>query len=453
MSKRYDLIFIIGTILSILTVVLLKRPIIFGILLSLIILLIISLKLNYNVNELIKISIKSNRSVIFVLVMLSFIGMMIPMWMASGTLPTLIIYGLKYLGNSNILLATFISTAFVSLILGTGIGTVGTMGLVFLGLSYGLDIPKPLIVGAIVSGSYIGDRTSPLSSMANLSSKICETNIIDNFKEMLKTLLPVFIVTSLIYSIIGSKYLATESSTIELNHIVNLLNQNFTTGFLLLIPPLLIIFSAIILKKSIVFSIGTSLLSSIFISLLITKMSLSKILTIMIFGFHPVNSEISNILSGSGLLSMVIVLLVIITSTSINAILTHTNLLEKTLITFSSNIKSYSNLIQKTALLSSLITIVTCNQIMTTLITGTHFKKVFNKYKIKRNRLMLTIADTGIILVPIIPWNLNAIIVYSITGVSATLYAPYAFLAYLLPLLTFIYPVFLNKKYLSNFKE
>ena len=90
---------------------------------------------------------------------------------------------------------------------------------------------------------------------------------------------------------------------------------------------------------------------------------------------------------------------------------------------------------------------------MTTLITGTHFKELYNKYNITRNRLMLTIADTGIIIVSIVPWNLNAIIVYSITGVGAMEYGRFAFLPYLLPLLTIIYPVFLNKKYSKNFDK
>ena len=447
---RHDLLFIIGTIVSILTVILLKKPILLGILSSLIILIILSVNLKYNLKKLIILSIKGSKNVSFVILMLSLIGMMIPMWMNNGTLASLIIYGLKYLGNSNILLLAFISTAFISMILGTGIGTVGTMGLVFLGLSYSLDIPKPLIVGAIVSGSYIGDRTSPLSSMANLLTKLCDTDLMDNIKLMIKTLIPVFIITSIIYYFLGLKYLADETSLEKLNQIINLLDSNYKIGLTMLIPPILILISSVILRKSIVFSISSSLISSILLSFIILKMDIFSILKIMIFGYHPLNTEISNILSGSGLISMFMVLSVILASNAINEILKETNLLENTLNMFSNNITSYSKLIHKTALLSSLITALTCSQILTTLLTATHFKKIYDKFNVKKNILMLTISDTGIIIVSLMPWNLNAIIVKSITNVSASNYAIYAFLPILLPILTVIYPYFFNKHYNFN---
>ncbi|MGX4601134.1 Na+/H+ antiporter NhaC family protein [Faecalimicrobium sp. JNUCC 81] len=51
---------------------------------------------------------------------------------------------------------------------------------------------------------------------------------------------------------------------------------------------------------------------------------------------------------------------------------------------------------------------------------------------------MRTISDTGIIIVPIIPWNVNSIIIRLVTGVSCLSYAPYAVLCFFFPIITIL---------------
>lgn len=51
---------------------------------------------------------------------------------------------------------------------------------------------------------------------------------------------------------------------------------------------------------------------------------------------------------------------------------------------------------------------------------------------------MRTISDTGIIIVPIIPWNFNSIIIRLVTGVSCLSYAPYAVLCFFFPIITIL---------------
>jgi len=62
-----------------------------------------------------------------------------------------------------------------------------------------------------------------------------------------------------------------------------------------------------------------------------------------------------------------------------------------------------------------------------------------------RSILARTISDTGTIIAPLMFWNVNAIIIYGITGISAISYAPYGVLCYICPLVTAISSLFLAK--------
>src|SRR3546814_5764059 len=65
------------------------------------------------------------------------VGMIIGVWIPSGTVPTLIYYGLTILSTQIFLAAAMVLCSIVSLSLGTSWGTVGTVGLALLGLGAG----------------------------------------------------------------------------------------------------------------------------------------------------------------------------------------------------------------------------------------------------------------------------------------------------------------------------
>ena len=63
---------------------------------------------------------------------------------------------------------------------------------------------------------------------------------------------------------------------------------------------------------------------------------------------------------------------------------------------------------------------------------------LIEEFGIDNSILARTIADTGIVISPLIPWNVNSLFILSTTGILTTEYAPYAVLCYLSPLITFI---------------
>lgn len=134
------------------------------------------------------------------------LGTTIAVWMASGIVPSLIFYGLEYIKHINYLLACFLITTFVAAFMGTAVGTVSTIGIALLAVGKGLSIPVPILMGAIVSGAFVADRISPISSLVNLTLKTTNVKYQDYIRAMLKTLIPSLLITALIYFFIGQKY-------------------------------------------------------------------------------------------------------------------------------------------------------------------------------------------------------------------------------------------------------
>src|SRR3546814_5710904 len=97
------------------------------------------------------------------------VGMIIGVWIASVTVPTLIYYGLTILSPQIFLAAAMVLCSIVSLSLGTSWGTVGTVGLALMGIGAGFGIPMYWTAGAVVSGARSEEHTSELQSLMRIS--------------------------------------------------------------------------------------------------------------------------------------------------------------------------------------------------------------------------------------------------------------------------------------------
>ncbi|MCP2620308.1 Na+/H+ antiporter NhaC, partial [Candidatus Aminicenantes bacterium AC-334-K16] len=86
-----------------------------------------------------------------ILIMLC-VGILIGSWIASGTIPMVIYYGLKLISPKYFLVTACFVCSITSLATGTSWGTIGTLGVAFIGIAMGLGIPLGPAAGAIVAG-------------------------------------------------------------------------------------------------------------------------------------------------------------------------------------------------------------------------------------------------------------------------------------------------------------
>ncbi|MDD4679129.1 MAG: Na+/H+ antiporter NhaC family protein, partial [Tissierellia bacterium] len=183
------------------------------------------------------------------MLILMFIGMLIPALIAAGTIPALIYYGLKIINPSVFLLTAALVCSVSSIATGSSYTTGGTFGVAFMGIGMGLGIPPAMTAGAVISGAVIGDKLSPMSDSTNLAAGVTETNLFKHIKSMLYTTVPAFIISCILYAILGMNYGASSVDTSAVDVILNGISSTFSVSFgstlISMIPLAVVIFMAV----------------------------------------------------------------------------------------------------------------------------------------------------------------------------------------------------------------
>ena len=105
------------------------------------------------------------------------IGLTIGSWIGGGIVATMVYYGLELLSPSMFLFTICSICCIVTLAIGSSWATMGTIGVAAMGIGHSIDIPAPMVAGAVISGAYFGDKMSPLSDTTNLAAGITGTDL------------------------------------------------------------------------------------------------------------------------------------------------------------------------------------------------------------------------------------------------------------------------------------
>ena len=174
------------------------------------------------------------------LLLLYVIGMMVGIWVASGTVPFIIYWGLKLINPSFFLLTVVIISAIVSIATGSSWSTAGTVGVAMMGVGAGLDINPAMTAGAIISGAYMGDKMSPLSDTTNLAPAVAEADLFDHIKAMVYTTTPGFIITLIFFTVLGLNHSGEVDSAV-LNEMLSALENSFNLNPITILPAIIIL--------------------------------------------------------------------------------------------------------------------------------------------------------------------------------------------------------------------
>jgi len=163
-------------------------------------------------------------------------------------------------------------------------------------------------------------------------------------------------------------------------------------------------------------------------------------------------AELDALVSGGGIMQMLEVVFIIMGSVALSGIFERANLLKPLIDNLFKKEDNRFALIAKTGLLSGLLTTTTCDQTAGIIIPVKVTMEKFDDMHIDRATLARTVADTGTVIAPLMPWNVNAVIINSIIGVSALQYAPFAVLCFINPLMM-IFVEFIRTKKIRPVKQ
>lgn len=365
------------------------------------------------------------------------IGMLMGIWVACGSVPTLVYYGLKTLTPAIYLVMVLFIMSFITYAMGTSIGAAGTVGVALLIVGQAMGIPVSIAAGAIVSGAFWGDRTSPLSTAFNVTVATTEVAHHILVKDLLLSIIPVWLVTAGVYGYIGWDYGFKKENMVFLPQILSLLAEKIHISPVLLLPPLILIILANRRVPLLVNITGNIAISSL-LGIMYQDLTVKELLTVMYKGsqIQTENTFIYTLLNRGGIVSVLELIVLCLIVGIFVGLLEGGDFLQPL-------IKGFNGSFKKSSLINySMITTIFGNaisgaQVFAILLTGTIFNKAFDKTGMDRLILARVIADSGTISSPLIPWNINAMFMTAILGVTTFHYAPYAILCWLTPLVTF----------------
>ena len=378
-----------------------------------------------------------------VIVILLLVGVVTAAWIAAGTVPAIVYYGVQIIQPRYFVVSAFLLTCFVSLLLGTSFGTVGTVGTALMVMARSSGVNVNLAAGAIIAGAYFGDRCSPMSSSAHLIATLTNTKIYRNIKSIWWTgLIPLGLATGIYLLWSRASPVATTQQNITAQ-----IAETFTINPLVMAPAV-VIFGLAIAQVPVKISMLLSLSTAIICSLLYQPYSLLENLQFLVWGFslEPTNS-LSTIVKGGGLIPMINIVIVVIISTALAGIFNETQILAPVK-NWLLGIKNSSQLFLATIFLSILSSAFGCTQTIGIIMTQQLVEENYATQESGNYKLATDLANTVIVISALIPWNIACLVPAKILLVDAN-FIPYAAYLYLLPLVNLVY-YWLNDKFILN---
>jgi len=367
------------------------------------------------------------------------IGVLIAAMIESGTIGGLIYYGVDILHPSIFLPAGLVLCSLMSLATGTAWGTIGTIGVVLMGLGDALGIPLPLVAGMVVSGASFGDKMSPVSDTTNLAAMSADTDLYSHIKSMLYTTVPTYVICLIIYTVIGLNYSGQTLSAQELMDLKQHIAIEFSIGPLTLLP--LIVLLALSLKRA---PAEVSMLGSVAIAVVLAIImqdrSISEVLNSLHSGYTSNTGleRLDVILTRGGIQSMMWTMSIALLALSLGGLLDRTGFVRVLMSGILVRIKRAASLMAAT-ISAGIVTNMSMGEAYLSIIFGGQiFKKPYKEHNLEKHMLSRTLEEGATLSTTLIPWTTSGAFVTGVLAISPLDFAPWAFFNYINPLLSII---------------
>ncbi|QCP85246.1 Na+/H+ antiporter NhaC [Cereibacter sphaeroides] len=376
------------------------------------------------------------------------VGMIIGVWIASGTVPTLIYYGLTLLNPSIFLAAAMILCSVVSLSLGTSWGTVGTVGLALMGIGAGFGIPPYWTAGAVVSGAFFGDKISPLSDTTNLAPAVTGVNIFDHIRNMLPTTVPAMLIALVAYLVAGYALIKPQEASFgAIERITRELDTRFELGLIPLLPALVVIVLALMRQPPLP-SLFAGVVVGALIAIFLQDAGLHEVFTYAQPGYAIETgvAEIDTLLNSGGIQSMMWTISLMLIALGFGGALERTGCLEAIITAIISRVKTFAA-VQSSAIATAFATnMVAGDPYISIALPGRMYSPLYRGMGYSTLNRSRAVEEGGTLMSPLIPWNAGGAFVISALGlgimsgnIQNLLYIPLAFACWTAPLIGIFY--------------
>ncbi|MGD6850245.1 Na+/H+ antiporter NhaC family protein [Rossellomorea aquimaris] len=313
-----------------------------------------------------------------------------------GAVDSTVNFALSVLPGNLIIVGLFIIAAFISLSMGTSMGTIAALAPIGVGISSGTDISMPLAMATVIGGAMFGDNLSFISDTTIAAVRTQKTEMKDKFKVNFFIVLPAAIVTMVILLVLTMGNQSTVGAE-SFNWIKILPYLGVIIGALAGLNVFVVLLGGIVLAGIIGFIDGSFTPSSYFGSVAdgMTGMAEIVILSILIGG-------VVELIRHNG---------------GIQALLYHAT----------RRIKSPQGAQLATAGLVSSTNLCTANNTISIIIAGPLAKSISENYGVDARKSASILDIFSCSIQGLIPYGAQALLVAEVAGISPVSIIPYAF--------------------------
>ncbi len=373
------------------------------------------------------------------LIIIMIVGMLIGSWVLGGIVPGMVYYGLELISPKAFLLTGAILCAIVSLATGSSWTSSGTIGVALMGIAAGLGINPALAAGMVISGAYFGDKLSPLSDSTNIAAATAEADLYDHVGAMMYTTIPSFIIALILYGIIGIQFSKGDFEMSRVKMIQDALQAQFNITPWIIIPPLVVIISAIKKVPAIPSLLMGTAIGGLW-AMLFQNQPIQSVLNSLHYGYVSESGIeiVDKLLSRGGVDSMMWTISLIIFALAFGGILEKAKFAEVIMENIITKIKTVGGLVTTTIIMGIVSDFVLTDQYLSILVPGRMLAPLYDKMGLQRRFLSRTLEDGGTLWSPMFPWNGCGAYQSATLGVATFAYFPFAFMNLINPVYAII---------------
>jgi NhaC family Na+:H+ antiporter len=375
------------------------------------------------------------------------VGALIGTWAMSGTLVAMVYYGLQLLSPNYFYVTVCAICAIVSASIGSSWTVAGTIGIGFIGIALNMELSPAITAGAVISGAYFGDTTSPLSDSANLAAATGGVDLYKHMKETLITSAPALLLALGIFFLLGRPGDFDASAKTEA------IRSSFDVSPWLFLP-----LAAVVVMAVLRFAPFTT----IFVGALVGGVLAAFVAPARVIAYADVApgtwsivalvkgvwlaladgysastgyAAIDRLVTRGGMSSMLNTIWLIITALAFGGVIEKAGVLDRVITPIVEKAKSGGRLVA--TLVGSIFAtnVATADQYIALVLPGRMFKKAFAERGYEPFVLSRTIGAAGTPTSAIVPWNSCGAFMAATLGVPTLAYAPFAVFSIASPLL------------------
>ena len=412
--------------------------------------LVIGRRAGYTADQLRDAAIASVTTGVSAIFILFAVGALTGAWAMSGTLMAMVYYGLQLLSPNYFYMTAALICAIVALSIGSSWTVVATIGIGLVGIAANMELSPAVTAGAVISGAYFGDKSSPLSDTANLAAAVAGADLYQHIKETLWTSVPALLITLAILFFMG------EPGDFDASEKMENIRSTFDVSLVHFLP-LVVVIALAIMKVPPFTTIMMGALAGALLAVataperviafaaapdLSTPLALLKGAWLALASGYSSTTgyeSIDMLASRGGMERMLDTIWLIIVALAFGGVVEKSGAIDRLIAPVLAAAKSTGALVS--SLIGATVTtnVVTADQYIAIVLPGRMFKGAFEKRGLAPVVLSRALGDSATVSSALIPWNSCGAFMAATLGVATIAYAPFTFFNFLNPLISIVY--------------